>query len=90
MSRKKKTKVPIWLQGLLVAAGSGALTAVADTLTQSGETDLKRVGAVALTGAVLGVSLYLKQSPRKKRRKRKLKYQPKGFGAGEIKLGRED
>lgn len=52
-----------WIQGLFTAAAVGATDALVD-LFMFPPINWERVGATALTGAVLAIRLYLKRSPR--------------------------
>lgn len=52
-----------WIQGLFIAAAIGAMDATVDQLMFP-PVNWERVGATALTGAVLAVRLYMKRSPR--------------------------
>lgn len=55
-----------WLKGLIAAVITGVsgavLTAVGDAATGT-PLEWKKIGAVALVAAVVGVAAYLKQSP---------------------------
>jgi len=58
----------IWIQGLLVALISGAVGALAGVLTSPESCDLspaglKKMGGLAIAGALIGVVAFLKQSP---------------------------
>jgi hypothetical protein len=55
-----------FLKSLFVAALSGATTTVSELLSEKGGmTDMGRIRNAAIVGAVLGLAMYLKQSPLK-------------------------
>ena len=58
----------IWIKGLIAALISGMVTALAGVLIDPQSVDfsaagLKKMGLLALAGAMIGVVGYLKQSP---------------------------
>lgn len=59
----------LWLKGLLAAVISGAANTVAviivdpDHFSPTAVGGFKKLGAVALGGAIVGAVMYLKQSP---------------------------
>lgn len=58
----------IWFQGLLTAVISGSVTALAGVLTSPETCDLspaglRKMGMLAVAGALIGVVAFLKQSP---------------------------
>lgn len=66
MTRSKALRV--WLAGLLHAVVAGAANAAAGALADPGHFNLTHEGMVALgklaaVGAIIGVAMYLKQSP---------------------------
>lgn len=55
-----------FLKGLAMAAVSGAVSAVAELISEkNGMSDMGRIRNTAIVGAVLGLVLYFKQSPLK-------------------------
>ena len=55
-----------FLKSLAMAAFSGAVTAVSELLSEKGGMmDMGRIRNAAIVGAVLGLAMYLKQSPLK-------------------------
>ena len=51
------------LEGVLVAGLGGAVTTVAQYITDPGHFELKHTGPMALAGAVTGIAAWIRQSP---------------------------
>lgn len=65
-------KTNVWLRGLIAAVVTGASTSALSALgiagadaagANVGQLNLKQIGVLTLTGAIVGLAAYLKQSP---------------------------